>query len=503
MLNLTENYFMMEGQDKGYKTSIKRVLTENYKDVIEYVESIIPAREMLFSKEQIDKYIDEIVLSVANTIKDLPNGIYSYIESSDPSVYYNIIAERITYGAIFLISKDMIASLLKVINPNYVFHYIKGGIVLPKIKVIIESVLSNKEKDKFNKEIEEDSATIQRVRGFLNAFIVHMDYEAAATILEGHHEDILSKKELIEQELRQSKLCIPDITYDLLFAEPDKLSDMEYLQKVGNTVKSFHDDLSMSHSEQALINVLKKYSVMGGSDNEVKIPQTIKEIRSVRGFNEKNIYIDDIKLDELLVVQRIMDGSLTDDMDISKYKSKVIMENFRYIKTFFNMNTDACVVEGNIANIVRNAKVMYKFKFRDPNMIKDHKSVFNIFKGNAEKLKNIFKNTPMHSVLTQAVIVNDPKSDLLKHKRGTPAPKTTQDKLQYRSNLISILKNKYAHDEEVRNTVLSLENELLIEPRFLNDVFKSSNFTIKNEKQALFLSVELDRIYKEAMKENA
>lgn len=491
-----ENEFMSDGKDIGYKESIYYLINSNYKDVIEYVNNIIPAKNMEFPKEVIDSYIKEIAFSVANTIDQLPNGIRMYTNAEDPTPYYHIIAERITYGTIFLISKSLIASLLKIISPIYVFNYIKSFIVLPNVHEMVEQVLKPKKKDNFTVKVEKDEEVLNKLNVFLKLFIVNADFKGASEILDKYYLEFKEREDIIRNELRVINLAIPDVVYRLLFSSEEQIQDETYMEETAQTVKKLQKALLRTHTTDGLTALFKSYCVSNITDNEHKIPSTIKEIRAARGFNNMNLYIDDISIEELEVVQRIMDGSYGDDLDISRFESKTIIENFRYIKTFYSPQ-DQIVIENDVLKLkdFNTSKIKQVFRFKDVNMIKEHKSVFNIFKDKSLEIKNKFYNETSSSVLTQTVIINDPKSPFYRHKMLDSIPKGTLERINHRKLLIKKLKHKLRDDDSVRDTVAMIEFDPIFEPRFIKDIFKSSPIVAKTEKAALFIAAELDRIY--------
>ena len=237
--------------------------------------------------------------------------------------------------------------------------------------------------------------------------------------------------------------------------------------------------------------------------SESQILETIKEIRNVRGgYDENNIYIDGVTTDELQIIRKIINGVPTvNDPELFKGKEYLI-ENFKYIKKYFNSNTDQIYVEDDYLLIKRDGQTIRSFEYNNPSMIKDNESVFNIFGASSLKMRNIFFKDPSKSVLTQAVIVNNPNSLIYTtNVTNKVEPVLMMDKINYRTKVIGILKNKYYKDPKVRSTCEEIENDPIIRPRFITEYFKSSNIRVSDEKKALFMSIELDRLCKLAMQE--
>lgn len=499
-MNYTENEFMFQNQDKSsyYKDFIKKVIKENYSDVEKYISSIIPSKEMYFSKEQIDKIIQDLSIPVSYTLKEVPNGIQLYLDSSNTEIYYNVIADRITYGIIFVLSKKILSSLLHIIDSHYIFHYIKGTIVLPNIKEIIRILKEQKIKDSIDKEIESDTELCRLIRSFLTSLVINIDYETAVNILSEKSEVFKERSELVEIEIKKSNLCIPDFVYDLLIP---KSNDQDYINQISQRVLKFHSELSTTHSNKSLYSLFKRYCVVNEISDE-KIEETIKSIRNVRGYDDNNIYIDGVTQEELEILRRIIQGAPILNIENYFTDKRFIIDNFNYIKRFYNIKTDNIVVEDNILIIRRDLKEVYRFEFMNPNMIVDSESIFNIFGDKSEKMKKIFFDNPSESVLSQAVIISDPKSSILiEDRRRKIEPKTMMEKIEYRRNLIAILKNKFFKNNEIKENISRIENDSLIELKYVKELFKSSNFYIKDEKKALYTALELERVFLLAMKE--
>lgn len=499
-MNYSENEFMFLNTNGSsyYKDFIKKVLKENYPDVEKYLSTIIPSKEMYFSKEQIDIIIKDLSLSVSYTLKEVPNGIQSYLESSNVEIYYNIIAERITYGVIFVLSKKILSALLHIIDYHYIFHYIKGSIILPNIKELIKILLELKEKDSIDKEIDSDNELCRIVRSFLTSLIINIDYETAAKVLSDNIEIIKQKKELVESEIKKSNICVPDFVYDLLLP---KSEDQEYIKQISQKVHNFHLELSTTHTNKGLISLFRKFCIINET-SDIKIDETIKTIRNVRGFDENNIYIDGVTQEELEIIRRIIQGAPINNINQYFTDKPYIIENFKYIKRFYNIKTDDILIEDNVLVIKRNLKEIYRFEFLNPSMITENESIFNIFKDKSEKVKKIFFDNPSESVLSQAVIISNPNSDILiEDRRRKIEPKTMMEKIEYRKKIIEILKNKYYKNNEIRENIARIEQDNIYELKYIKEYFKSSNFYVKDEKRALYLSLELQRLFDLANKE--
>ena len=499
-MNYSENSFMFENPNGFYKDTIKRILRENYSDVDDYLKSIIPSRELLFTKEQVDTILKDLALSVGFTLKGLPNGINPYVSSQDPSVYYNIISDRITYGVIFAVSKKILSTLLHLVDSHYIFSYINGFIVLPNIQEIVKTIMSLEEKDNMTKNIEDENNICSIVRSFIKALIINLNYQTAAELIEEHSEDLKNRRELIELELKRSKYCVPDFIYDLLF--PKKDNDPSYLSQVSEAVTKFHQEMNLAQTDKKIKSILKTNCVILEA-TESQISETIKEIRNIRGgYDDNNIYIDGVNADELNVIRKILNNvPIVKDPSLFVGKEYLI-NNFQYIKKFFNVNTDQLSIENDYLVIKRDGQTIRSFEFNNPKMIQDNESVFNIFGSMSTKIRDIFFKDPSKSVLTQAVIVNNPNSLIYSSNASNKIePVLMMDKINYRTKVIGILKNKYAKDSKVRNTCDEIENDPLIKTTFINEFFKSSNFRVSDEKKALFMSLELDRLCKLAFQE--
>lgn len=499
-MNYSENEFMFLNNNGSsyYKEFIKRVLKENYSDVEKYLSTIIPSKEMYFTKEQIDVIIKDLSISVSYTLKEVPNGIQSYLESSNVEIYYNIIADRITYGVIFVLSKKILSTLLHIIDYHYIFHYIKGSIILPNIKELIKILLELKEKDSIDKEIDSDNELCRIIRSFLNSLIINIDYETAAKVLSENIDIIKQKTELVESEIKKSNMCVPDFVYDLLLP---KSEDKEYIEQVSKKVHNFHMELSTTHSDKGLNSLFRKFCLLNET-SDIKIDETIKMIRNVRGFDERNIYIDGITQEELEIIRRILQGAPINNISQYFTDKPYIIENFKYIKRFYNIKTDDILIEDNIFIIKRNLKEVYRFEFFNPLMITENESVFNLFKEQSEKIKKIFFDNPSDSVLSQAVLISNPNSNILiEDRRRKIEPKTMMEKIEYRKKIIEILKNKFYRNNEIRENIAKIEQDNLYELKYIKEFFKSSNFHVKDEKRALYLSLELQRVFELANKE--
>lgn len=499
-MNYSENSFMFENPNGFYKETIKKIIRENYSDIDSYLKTIIPSREPLMTKEHIDMILKDLSISVAFTLLSLPNGIQTYTASQDPSVYYSIIADRITYGIIFSVSKKVLSTLMHIVDSHYIFSYINGFIVLPNIQQIIKQITSLNEKDDMTRNIELENHICSIVRSFINSLVINLNYSTAAELIEEHSEELKNQRELIEIELKRSRFCVPDFIYDLLL--PKKETESGYLTQVSNTVSRFHEEMSISQTDKKLKSTLKQYSIVS-EVSESQILETIKEIRNVRGgYDENNIYIDGVTTDELQIIRKIINGVPTvNDPELFKGKEYLI-ENFKYIKKYFNSNTDQIYVEDDYLLIKRDGQTIRSFEYNNPSMIKDNESVFNIFGASSLKMRNIFFKDPSKSVLTQAVIVNNPNSLIYTtNVTNKVEPVLMMDKINYRTKVIGILKNKYYKDPKVRSTCEEIENDPIIRPRFITEYFKSSNIRVSDEKRALFMSIELDRLCKLAMQE--
>lgn len=498
-MNYSENEFMFLNKGTGYyKDFIKKIIKENYSDVEAYLSTIIPSKEMYFTKEQMDTIIKDLSISVSFTLKEMPNGIQQYLDSSNTEIYYNVIAERITYAIIFVLSKKILSSLLHIIDYHYIFHYIKGSIILPNIKELMKILLEMKEKDAIDKEIDSDMELCRIIKSFLNSLIINMDYETASKVLSESNETIKDKKELVEMEIKNSNICIPDFVFDLLLP---KSEDSEYIGQVSQKVLSFHRELALTHSTQGLNTLFRKFCLL----NELtdgKIDETIKLIRNVRGYDENNIYIDGVTLEELEIIRRILQGAPINNIDQYFKEKPYLINNFKYIKRFFNSKTDSILVEDNILIIKRDLKDLYRFEFMNPTMISEYESVFNLFGEKSEKIKKIFFDEPDQSVLSQAVIINNKNSSiLLEDRRKQIEPKTMMEKVEYRKKMIGILKNKFFKNSDIKDNIIKIEQDPLYELKYIKEYFKSTNFSVKDEKRALYLSLELQRVFEEAMKE--
>lgn len=496
-MNYTENAFMMESESSEgfYRTSLKKLLKENYSDVNNYLNGIIPSKEMYFKKEEIDNILSDLSKGVAYTLKELPNGISSYISSSDPSIYYSIISERITYGLIFIVSKKILSSLIHIIDPSYIFHYIKDSIVMPNIKNIVNILLDLNEKDEANKRIELDTNLCSDIRSFITAFVINLNYEAAAKLLDNKLEEITNNRDLVELELKRSKYVVPDVVYDLLLPTSNT---NEYLDNISVKVKAFHDQMKKAHTDKRLTYILKNSCVLN-EINEGQISNTIKEIRNIRGYSDTNVYIDDVTSEELDIIRRILNGSpILREEEYFKDRP-YILKNFKYIKQFYNPNTDDLVFDEQIVYIKRETKVIHTFEYLNPNMIQENESVFNLFKSSGSKMKEIFMKNPASSVLSQSVIV--PGLLTARNRQMQVEPMDLNEKIQHRAKMIAILKNKFRSNYPILENCTAIEKGPLLEIKYIKDYFKSTNYKIKNEKKALYTLVELDRVYKMAFEE--
>lgn len=499
-MNYTENEFMFLNKNKSsfYKDFIKRVIKENYSDVDDYLSSIIPSRELYFKKEEIDKIIQDLSISVAHTLTEVPNGIQSYIDSNNTEIYYNIIADRITYGLIFILSKKILSSLLHIIDQHYIFHYIKGSIIMPNIKNLVNILLNLKEKDPIEKEIETDNEVCRSIRSFLNSIIINMDYETAVNILSKNDTVFKDKRNLVELEINNSTICIPDFIFDLLLPTSDS---PEYINQVSEKVLKFHQELGLTHTTKGYNSLFKRYCLINEL-TESKIGETIKLLRTVRGFDDNNIYIDGITQEELDIIRRLISGAPVNNINQYFSDRSFIIDNFNYIRRHYNPKTDNIIIDDNILIIKRDLKEIYRFEFFNRNMISEYESIFNLFNDKSDKVKKIFFDNPSNSVLSQAVIISNPNSSiLLENRKNKIEPKTMMEKLEYRKKLIAILKNKYIKNQDIRDNIAKIENDPLHELKYLKEFFKSSNFYVRDEKKALYLSLELERLFSQASKE--
>ncbi|MGL5315686.1 MAG: hypothetical protein ACRC92_20695 [Peptostreptococcaceae bacterium] len=504
-LEYSHNNFMI--QKDSYKVNyyerMKEELERNYPNVEERLKHVITPHQMYFNKKQIDEMLVELVESASFSIYGCIDGISEYIERSNISSYYNIIADRITYATILITSDRLLGSLLHIVQRGYLFQYIKSTVVLPNIKSIIKKVSDAFNTiDDYNKQVMEDQKIVDMVKSIINSFTIKSDMDEVYSTLKILDPLIEENRELIETTINGSSIYIPDCLIELLLLRNNVgVDSVSNVERISGKLKEFTTDVKITHTDDGLKRLFKRYTNRDNIDGQIM--KTIEEIRFFRGYEYNGSFMDGLTMEEIIVMNKLIQNIELSEQEHSVKEGSYILKNINWVIERYLPTGSTMVINKNSLDILYNNKVTKSFNVKDHELRTKLSDIFNLFNENSLRVKEIFKNNPAASCLTQTVICDSLSKQKIYDVHLSKQPKTMIEKVNHRRKFIELTKHKFINDEVVKNMVRGIEEGEINTIRFIPNVLTSSNFIIKDEKRALYVACELERIYKEISKATA